>query len=167
MGGDEDMSGPRDQSALPDARDISRAIEIYLDVACPGQTPAAALSARPSADGDLPAWLMSDSLERDPPDAPLEGVRSFALRLGNAFYPHMKLRLSRPPQENAYLFAVDSHDTFLQAVHGSGEEEALEEMKRRNARIAERIMLLWERAGLETDRTYLRRKIRETRARGE
>ena len=166
MGGDADMSGPSDQSPLPAASDISRAIDIYLEVAYEGQASTATASVKPSADGDPRVWLMSDRLERDPPDAPLGGVRSFALRLGNKFYPHMKLRLSHPPKELAYLFTVDSHDSFLHAADGSGEEEALEEMKRRNARITERIMWLWERAGLETERTYLRRKIREARARG-
>jgi hypothetical protein len=107
---------------------------------------------------------MGPHVERDPPDAPLEGVRSFALRLGNDKYPHMKLRLSRPPHEKAYLFTVDCHDTFLSAPAGSADYEALEGLKRHNAFVAEAIRLAWESSHLPTERIYLRKRI--TKARG-
>ena len=106
---------------------------------------------------------MSPFIERDPPDAPLEGVRSFALRLGNEKYPHMKLRLSRPPRENVFLFSVDCHDTFLSAPVGSPDYDVLEGLKRHNAIVAEAIRLAWEQSRLPTERVYLRRKITQAK----
>lgn len=112
-------------------------------------------------------WLMSDVTERTPPDATVEHVRSFAMRIGNRHYPNMKLRLSRPPQQRVYLFSVDCHDAFLQAPVGSPDHEELEELKRRNAELASAIGAAWEQARppLPTEHSYLRDMIRNARNR--
>jgi hypothetical protein len=109
---------------------------------------------------------MGDAAQRDPADAPLEGVRSFSLRLGNANYPHMKLRLSRPPKDNVFLFSVDAHDAFLHAPPGSGDYGTLEELKRQNSRMTAAITALWDENGLPTERNYLRLKIDQARQKG-
>ena len=115
-------------------------------------------------DGFDPAeWLMSDLVERTPPDTPAESVRSFALRLGNSSYPHMKLRLSRPPKEDGFVFSVDSHDAFLAAAAGSPDSKALEQLKSHNAEIAKLISRAWDSAGLPTQQGYLRRKLRQAK----
>jgi hypothetical protein len=103
---------------------------------------------------------------RDAADAPVDGVRSFSLRLGNANYPHMKLRLSRPPKDNVFLFSVDAHDAFLHAPPGSADYGALEELKRRNSQMAAAITALWDENGLPTERNYLRLKIDQARLKG-
>jgi hypothetical protein len=149
---------------LPSGRTIRRAVQLYLRYAYSSSPPAAVTERVPPADFDPAQWLMGPHVERDPPDAPLERVRSFALRLGNDKYPHMKLRLSRPPREETYLFTVDCHDTFLSAPPGSVDYDALEGLKRHNAIVAEAIRLAWEQSRLPTERVYLRRRI--TQARG-
>ncbi len=151
-------------AALPGAEILRDAIRVYLDIAYPQGAPASAAEKIPSADASLRAWLMSDCVERDPPDAAFEEVRSFILRLGNAMYPHMKLRLSRPPRDSIYLFSVDAHDAFLHAEPGSPDHEALEELKRHNAEVAAAVMEAWNRTGLPTEHNYLRERLRRGRS---
>lgn len=148
---------------LPPPAQIDRAVELYLDRAYGGRTPTAAERFRRPKGLDPAAWLMSGAAERDPPEAPLGDVRSFALRIGNARYPHMKLRLSRPPNETAFVFSVDCHDAFLRAPPGSADHEALEDLKRHNAAVAAAVLSAWDAAGLLTERNYLRRRIQQAR----
>jgi len=152
---------------LPPAADIRGAVAVYLEHAWPAGVPDNIRALLPPDDFDPAQWLMSSATERDPADAPLAGVRSFAIRLGNAAYPHMKLRLSRPPGERLYVLSVDSHDAFLAAPAGSADSEALAELKRTNAEIAAAVAAAWDDAGLDTERSYLRGKIRQARDRAD
>jgi hypothetical protein len=149
---------------LPPAADIRLAVELYLKHAYGPEPPAAARRFLPPGDADPAGWLMGDLIERDPSDAPLDAVRSFAMRIGNAAYLHMKLRLSRPPRDRVFLFSVDSHDVFLKAVPGSADYASLEELKRRNAAVSAEVTAAWDAAGLPTERNYLRQKVRQARA---
>lgn len=151
-------------TSLPGAEALRRAVRVYLDLAYPQGAPEPATEKIPPADADLRAWLMSERVERDPPDAPFEEVRSFILRLGNAMYPHMKLRLSRPPRDSIYLLSVDAHDAFLHAEPGSPDHEALEQLKRHNAEVASAVMDAWNRAELPTEHNYLRERLRRGRS---
>ena len=148
---------------LPETADVLTAIRLYLEKAYGQNMPAHILAQIPAADCDIADWLMSDAVERDPADAPLSVVRSFALRLGNSQYPHMKLRLSRPPKDKVFLFSVDNHDAFLHALPESPDYEPLEQLKRHNASVAAVITAAWNQAGLPTHANYLRQKIGQTR----
>ena len=160
------MNDPADNSLqLPTAGRIREAVAVYLEHAWPAGPPRSVRALLPPEAFDPGQWLMSDATERDPADAPLAGVRSFAVRLGNAAYPHMKLRLSRPPGERLFVLSVDSHDAFLSAPAGSNDHQALEELKRNNADIAGAIAKAWDAAGLDTERSYLRDKIRQAKRR--
>ncbi|HAU37945.1 MAG TPA: hypothetical protein DCX07_09550, partial [Phycisphaerales bacterium] len=119
---------------LPTADQIRQAVRVYLEHAYPEGIPPGAQRLVPP-EGFRPSdWLSGDGVERD--GVPGGVVRSFALRLGNAQYPHMKLRLSRPPKDEIYLFSVDSHDRFLHAEPGSSDFSQLEALKRHNARLS-------------------------------
>ncbi len=150
-------------SGLPSGGDIRRAVELYLVHAYPSGAPEAIADRIPPEAFDPAEWLMSESVERDPPDAPLGSVRSFAIRLGNVEYPNMKLRLSRPPRDNVFLFSVDSHDAILCAPPGSVDRDALEALKVHNATVTSMISAALDGAGLATDRNYLRYKINKAR----
>jgi hypothetical protein len=104
--------------------------------------------------------MMSDMAERNPRDAELENVRNAAFRLGNSIYPNMKLRLSLTPEGDGYIFSVDSHDLVLRAEPGSRDGGELAAVKARNAEINDAITCEWDRAGIPTERSYLRDKIR-------
>ena len=145
----------------PTAREIATAVDVFLCLAYDGSPPESAERFHPPADCDPAEWLMSDVTERSPVEEPIEQVRSFAMRIGNSRYPHMKLRLSRPPNDDAFVFTVDAHDAMLKASRDSIDHEELEALKRHNARVAEAIVGEWERAGLLTEHDYLRRKMRQ------
>lgn len=162
------LSGPmskQDQSiSLPSADLIHQAIAVYLSCAYGGDPPESLLSVLPPRGAfDAAEYLMSDCVERIPPKANLDEIRSFTLRLGNWAYPHMKLRLSRPPNDPVFLFAVDCHDEFLRAAEGSPDAEPLAELKEHNVRLAANIEAAWAQAGLPTEKSFLRDKIEKAR----
>jgi len=149
---------------MPSVQEIRRAIDLYLAEAYPNGVPKAIIEKYSPPEPFVPEdWLMSDVSERTPPDAGFDRVESFALRIGNDGYRNMKLRLTRPPDGGVFLFAVDSHDAFLEAPPGTPDHRALEELKRRNAAIAGATIGAWDAAGLPTERSYLRRRIRQAR----
>jgi hypothetical protein len=150
---------------LPSASDIAMLLRLYLSFAYEGNTPEilGQKAIPPQVDADVEAWLMSEVTERTPPSVPIEDVRSFALRLGNAVYPHMKLRFSRPPSDDVLIASVDSHDAMLQAPEGSPDSSALEELKSYNAELGQRINCEWAQAGLLTEHEYMRRKIQQAK----
>lgn len=150
---------------LPSPRQIHLAISIYLRHAYGGDTPRGVIDLLPPEDFQPRQWLMSDAVERDPGNAPLHAVRSFMLRLGNAQYPHMKLRLSRTPREAAFMFSVDAHDAFLLCPVTSPDYEPLQELKRFNAAVSAKVLKEWDAAGLPTERNFLRQHIRAARQR--
>lgn len=155
------MAGHDETSrALPSDQEIRQAVQIYLQKAYEGATPSPAAHRLIPPETFVPEeWLMNDSIERDPPNAPWAAVRSFVLRLGNLLYPHMKMRISRPPNHSVYLFSVDSHDAFLSAPAGSPDFEPLEALKKANGAVAAAILQAWEASGLMTERAFLRLKI--------
>jgi len=151
-------------SGLPSAENIRRAVELYLEHAFPVGAGAAAQKFIPPQGFDPSDWLMSGIIEREPADERFEEVHSFALRIGNMVYPHMKLRLTRPPNEQRYILLVDTHDAFLHADAGSSDAAGLEQLKEHNATVAAAINAAWDRAGLPTEHNYLRWKIAQARA---
>lgn len=154
---------PPQPDPLPSAEQIRRAVGLYLGFAYGQDVPPGVQALLPPERFDPAQWLMSGPAERDPADAPAGAVRSFVLRLGNTQYPHMKLRISRPPRDNVFLFSVDSHDAFLRAPAGSSDFAALETLKAHNARVAREITSAWDGLGLPTERNYLRQKIQQAR----
>jgi hypothetical protein len=157
---------PQQPDPLPSAEQIRQAVGFYLECAYGPDVPPAVRKLLPPEQFEPVEWLMTGPAERDPADAPAGAVRSFVLRLGNTQYPHMKLRISRPPKDNVFLFSVDAHDAFLRAPAGSSDFLALEALKAHNARVAREITGAWDAVGLPTERTYLRGKIQQARDAG-
>lgn len=155
------------QIVLPDAAAIRQAVDIYMKhawITPPGEQFTSQLP--PQGDFDPAAWVMGELVERDySGDKTLDNLKSAAFRLGNTFYPNMKLRLNRIPNSNEFLFSVDSHDAILQAPEGTPDHAMLEELKAANAQIAEAILGEWDKAGIMTERNYLRLKIQQAKNR--
>ena len=155
-------------TGLPRADALKDAIDIYVSRAYPdGADERISQKFTIPDDCDLAGWLIEAVGEPEPADAGIDSIRSIALRLGNAFYPNMKMRLTRPPGNYVFLLMVDSHDVMLAAPPGSPDYEPLEELKAANAAIAGDITRAWDAAGLPTEHNYLRDKIRQARKRGE
>jgi hypothetical protein len=152
---------------LPDLEILHKAIAAYIRLAYGDSPPPPAARLLPPRRGDSAEWLMSEAIERDPPDAPLDQVHCFIFRLGNRRYPHMKIRLTRPPGHERYVLSVDAHDVFLHAPPNSPDEAALEDLKRYNGRLSQEVLAEWDRLELPTERAYMRLLIEQARDRRE
>jgi hypothetical protein len=81
--------------------DVWKAIDIYLAVAY-AAAPPSAVRAKLDTLRSLSApedFFQSPVFERDNAAAP----QKLSLRLGNRFYPHMKLTIERAPDKSGYL----------------------------------------------------------------
>jgi hypothetical protein len=148
--------------------ELRKAIEIYLDLAYANADHPETLERFLPEPGSEPAeYLMSDAVERTPPDVPLKETRAFAIRLGNAQYPNMKLRLSRPPKDPLLLLSVDAHDAMLKVPPESPDYDALEALKAFNTELTDRIHKAWDQAELPTEKGYLRDALDRAKARAD
>src|SRR5690606_15382423 len=165
---------PEQASNLPPVEPFREAACSYLRVAYPEGAPAAAGCRLPqwvtdpreqASSADLEALLNSEAVEREPGGTMARDARALSVRLGNSAYPHMKLRLARPPRRDELLFSVDSHDGFL--TPGAAADAApLEELKRHNAEVAREIHSRWDNAGVPTEAAWLRSRVIEAQQRG-
>ena len=164
---------PEDSPKLPAVETLCTAVRIYLEFAYPAGAGAAGSrlptwvleGGEGASEADVAAWLGSEVVEREPGDASAGAARALAVRLGNFAYPHMKLRMARPPRQEQLLFSVDSHDGFLTA-RAESDAGPLEELKRHNAELARRIQTRWDEAGVPTEGAWLRSKVDEAQRRG-
>lgn len=86
------------------------------------------------------------------------GATRYALRLGNAVYPHMKLVLERSPR-GPWLFRADTHDLHVQLAPDDPERAAWDALRAQNRSIGEAIEAAWEAEGIPTFREFLRRDL--------
>ena len=135
-----------------------RAVEIYLQVAY-AKTPDIV-----SRKIDLlkqctePELYFSREFESKPPSTETEPQR-LALRLGNRFYPHMKLLVQIPSKEATYLFAADTHDQHIRPQPDSNDYSAYCDLMSKNKAIANEIETNWAMHGLPIFKTYLKNKL--------
>jgi hypothetical protein len=138
----------------PAAPAVWQAIEAYLAVAYDGPPPApvAERLSRLRAAGET-AFYDCDAFER--------GHDHLALRLGNRFYPHMKLVVVAAPGGRA-VFRADTHDRHFLDL--AGPTQRLKEVMARNGVIARAIEEAWSARGLFTWREHLREQLSAWRA---
>jgi hypothetical protein len=140
---------------LPSPADVWRAVQLYLAAAYEAEPPApvaqrlALLRAAPDA-----AFWECGAFER--------AERRYALRLGNRFYPHMKLVLEAAPGGRT-VFRADTHDRHFVDLLGPPDGE-LAGLMARNEAIARAIEDAWEAQGLFTSREHLRDQMARWRA---
>jgi hypothetical protein len=133
---------------------------LYVSIVYPnnGAPPPVAERIKPiqalGAQGTVPL----DLLERDPANS----VPSYALRLGQPLYPHMKLVIEPAPgggTTGQYLIRVDAHDRHLHAPPGSPDATWLQSIRNSNKDLTERVEAAWSQAGLPTFKDYLRQQL--------
>lgn len=163
--GGDNMTDKHHDLVLPTQSQLRQAIEMYLALSYGPVVPPGVAELRPPEGVAVADYLMSERVERTPSGAAMEEVRSFAIRLGNSEYPHMKLKISCPPSHRTFLLSVDAHDAFLQATAGSADYAALEQLKVHNAAMASAICAAWDAAGLPTEKSFLRMQIEQARLR--
>src|SRR5437762_2097667 len=100
---------------------VWKAIEVYLAQAYGGALPSS-VRGRLDTLRSLSAedFYASPIFERDAQPVP----NKLSLRLGNKFYPHMKLTIERTPDKQSFLFRADSHDRHCCPVAGTRDYDA-------------------------------------------
>ena len=135
---------------------VWRAIEVYVAHAYDGAIPPSAVRKRLDTLRSLPPedFYANPAFERGEGEAAATGNR-LSLRLGNRFYPHMKLVLERRPDGLGYVFRVDGHDQHVLASSAGSACEAFQEVVQHDAVIAAAIEVAWAQQGLTTVRQFV------------
>jgi hypothetical protein len=133
---------------------VWKAIDIFLAQAYGGGPLPSAVrtrldTLRSLAPDDLFASSVFEKDAQSPPN-------KLSLRLGNRFYPHMKLTIERTPDRQGFLFRADSHDRHCCPPPGSREYGAFCQLMENNQKVAQTIEAEWANQGLPTFKTYLR-----------
>ena len=164
-----DPRGPVVPPELQDLRvDVLRqAVTTYLDLAYPGADPPGVVRRRLEWEPGLSA---GDLLSRPPFERAAAGKSSgtpiYALRLGNARYPHMKLQIQPWPNPAGFMLSVNTHDQVLALDPGAQDMPAFRELQAENQKLKEQIEQAWDDAGLPTFLRYLREYIQQRAADG-
>lgn len=148
---------------LPHPKQVWTAIDAYLRCAYgEAKTPAAVQKRLESlrAAGENGEFFASSAFERD------TNLRKFSLRLGNRFYPHMKLSIDERPDQEGFLFRADTHDRHICPAAASKEYDAFRELMEKNQQVAQSIEAAWNDGGLPTFKTYLKQDLERRRQNG-
>jgi hypothetical protein len=143
---------------------LARACRTFLGLAYPGGVstipPAKQRFLVLEADEPLESLLVPPLCEvlRQPQG----GERGYAIRLGSAAYPHLKLQVVFCDHGAACVFAVDTHDSLrLDPSHPDAPGWA--RLQIANSRLKEQIERAWEGQGLLTFNGLLRRELEKGR----
>ena len=143
---------------------LTRAVHVYLEHAYPaGNVPAN----RQQFVGLDPSTPLEELIKLKGVEQPAESVSSqtvrFALRVGNQWYPHMKILICSAGAEEDVIFTVDTHDR-LTLPAGSPEEVMFRELQARNQQLARHVENLWEQSGVPTQAGLLRQYLAQARS---
>jgi len=147
---------------LPHPQQVWKAIEAYLRCAYEELAPPAAVQNRLvtlRAAGENGDFYSSSVFERDSGTAP----KKYSLRLGNRFFPHMKLSIDQRPDQGGFLFRADTHDRHICPSPGSKDYAMFRELVEKNQKLAQSIEAAWEEGGLPTFKTYLKQDLERRR----
>jgi hypothetical protein len=137
---------------------LGRACRIFLALAYPG----GAIPPKPRVYWDMSPEQPLDTLLLPPVCQPLPapggGVRGYALRLGSAAFPHLKLQVVYCDHDAPCVFAVDTHDALRQPLPPP-DAERWAQLQAANRQVKEQIERAWEAAGLLTFNGLLRREL--------
>ena len=143
-----------DFSDLP-RKDLRQAVEIYLSIAYAVSEPSDSVRRRLDwpQDQDSATLIQGAPFERA---SKLGAAPIYALRLGNARYPHMKLQIQPWVCPAGYMLSVNTHDQVQGIDPSSPDWEAFRSLQDENKRFKEEIEHAWDVVGLPTFLRYLR-----------
>ncbi len=139
---------------------LKKAVEIYNQKAYPGASGKKKVVDLP------PGASLEEILEffEERPSGKGEGLRRFAVALGNINYPRMKLVFQEHLFPGEFCFVVDTHDD-MEMPPNAPDYDAWLAVKQRNRRLKREIEDAWEREGIPTQRRLLEwAREREVRA---
>src|SRR4051812_11630162 len=121
----------------PDPSLVWRAIDAYLKVAYGGPPPSAVRSRLETLRALGPDSFYDAAVFEKKGDA--SASAAILLRLGNKFYPHMKLAIEKRPDRHGCLFRADTHDAHCCPVTSSREYQAFRQLMELNQTVAQAI----------------------------
>lgn len=141
---------------------LRQAVGIFMSLAYPGSDPPESVRRRLLWDSarDTETLLQSSPFERAG-KSKSNGSLIYALRLGNARYPHMKLQIQPWPNRAGFMLSVNTHDQVLALDPNSSDMAAFRDLQSENQRLKEQIEQCWDEAGLPTFLRYLRDYIEQ------
>ena len=146
----------------PEPQIVWRAIDTYVKVAYDGLPPSAVRS-RLETLRALDHASFYDSAVFENCNSAGTTLR-ILLRLGNQFYPHMKLAIERRPDKQGYLFRADTHDAHCCPAEDSREHHAFRQLMEMNYTIAKAIESAWEKDGLPIFKSFLKEDLARRRS---
>ena len=99
------------------------------------------------ADEDLAEVLSHELIERIPSEEDETVIESYAIRLGNEKYPHMKLALRRQEGDD-YRLMVEAHDRHFEVETTDPDAPKAQELQEYNRRLKAEIESRWRDADL-------------------
>lgn len=159
--------GPLPLSQPMDVDSLRQAVDVYLRIAYEDKEPSPAVKRRLEW---TPGSPLTDLLNAPPFEragTSRDGMSLiYALRLGNALYPHMKLQVQTWVCPSGYLLSVNTHDQVLALDPNSIDAGGFKAIQMENARLKEAIENAWDTEGFPTFLQYLR-KFLDDQASGE
>jgi hypothetical protein len=153
---------PAEPEALPQLRldVLRRAVEVYLAHSYESGVLPEVVQRRLEWDAGLDAGTLLTRPPFERVGKAGSGAQAvYALRLGNARYPHMKLQIQPWPNAAGFLLSVNTHDQVLSLDPNSPDAPAFRALQAENQRIKEAIEQAWDQEGLPTFLRYLREYI--------
>ena len=145
----------------PEPAVVDQAVGTYLKLAYDGEPPAMVRSALATLHAWGGRYYACPVFAKDgntPPDR-------YSMRLGNRYYPHMKLVIQRATDGRTFLFRADSHDRHICPPEGAPEHKEFSELMAKNQQIAQAIESAWAEQGLPTFKTWLREDLARRQSR--
>jgi hypothetical protein len=143
----------------PTRAEVLRAVEVYLSVAYSDEPPSAVRARLDTLRSVLDEDFYDSAVfERERAPRPTW----YKLRLGNPFYPHMRMTIERSPDGRGYLFRADTHDRHCAPAPKSRDYSPFCKLMERNQLLAQQIEAAWEAQGIPTFRRYLHEDVART-----
>ncbi|HEV3163512.1 MAG TPA: hypothetical protein VGZ22_05690 [Isosphaeraceae bacterium] len=164
---------PQDGQDVPDLRGLRvdllrQAVDVYLSQAYAAVDPPEVVKRRLEwpAGVDAATLLSHPPFERASRPGPNRPA-VYALRLGNARYPHMKLQIQPWPNVAGFMLSVNTHDQVLALDPAANDADAFRSLQAENQRLKEAIEQAWDQSGLPTFLRYLRDYINDNSAKSQ
>jgi len=146
----------------PDPSIVLAAVDTYLKLAYPASPPLVVQSQLRMIRSAGANLYKSSVVTRDLANPPTR----YTMRLGNQYYPHMKLSIELAPDDRSWLFRADTHDRHVCPPANSPEYPQFVGLMEKNQKLSELIEAAWAGQGMPTFKTYLRDDLARRQAQG-
>jgi hypothetical protein len=147
-------------AAKRDAELVQRAIDIYIRTAYPDGPPISVGSMLETLKGFAGDYFAAPAFVKDA----RVGATRYSLRLGNPYYPHMKLIYELGPDGQTFLFRADTHDAHCCPPVGAPHHDEFCGLMAKNQQVLTAIEQAWAAEGIPTFKTFLRDDLARRRA---